>query len=95
MVINTMGWVDGLGYDLLLHSIRTLKADSVIVVGQDRLHSQLRNELRSGASTFDFESTHVSSTLQKDIRGFVASFESVRNRQYDAMNKFAPVQLNW
>ena len=49
MVINTMGWVDGLGYDLLLHSIKTLKADSVIVVGQDRLHSQLRNELRSGS----------------------------------------------
>ena len=25
MVINTMGWVEGLGYDLLLHSIQTLK----------------------------------------------------------------------
>lgn len=50
MVINTMGWIDNLGYDLLLHSIKTLKADVVIVVGQDRLHSQLRNELRSGES---------------------------------------------
>ena len=47
MVINTMGWVDNLGYDLLLHSIKALKADVVIVVGQDRLHSQLRSELRS------------------------------------------------
>lgn len=46
MVVNTMGWVDNLGYDLLLHSIQALKADVVIVVGQDRLHSQLRNELR-------------------------------------------------
>lgn len=46
MVINTMGWVDNLGYDLLLHSIKALKADVVIVVGQDRLHSQLRSELR-------------------------------------------------
>ena len=25
MVINTMGWIEGLGYDLLLHSIQTLK----------------------------------------------------------------------
>ena len=25
MVINTLGWVDGLGYELLLHSIRALK----------------------------------------------------------------------
>ena len=46
MVINTMGWVDGLGYDLLLHSMKALKADVVLVIGQDRLHSQLRNELR-------------------------------------------------
>lgn len=47
MLVNTMGWVDGLGYELLLHSIQALKADVVLVVGQDRLHSQLRNELRS------------------------------------------------
>lgn len=46
MVINTMGWVEGLGYELLLHSIKALKADVVLVVGQDRLHSQLRNDLR-------------------------------------------------
>ena len=46
MIINTMGWVDGLGYDPLLHSIQTLKATVVLVVGQERLYSQLRNELR-------------------------------------------------
>lgn len=56
MIINTMGWVDGLGYELLIHSIKTLKADSVIVVGQDRLHSQLRNELRSEDSTIQSSS---------------------------------------
>jgi len=46
MVINTMGWVEGMGYSLLRHSIDVLKADVVLVVGQDRLHSQLRNDLR-------------------------------------------------
>lgn len=46
MVINTMGWVDVLGYELLLHSIATLRADVVLVVGQDRLYSQLSSELR-------------------------------------------------
>ena len=25
MVINTMGWIEGLGYELLLHSIQALK----------------------------------------------------------------------
>lgn len=46
MVINTMGWVDGLGYELLLHAVAALRADVVLVVGQDRLYSQLSSELR-------------------------------------------------
>ena len=46
MVVNTMGWVDGLGYELLLHAIGALRADVVLVVGQDRLFSQLSAELR-------------------------------------------------
>ncbi len=46
MVVNTMGWVDGLGYELLLHAIAALRADVVLVVGQDRLFSQLSSELR-------------------------------------------------
>lgn len=46
MVINTMGWIEDLGYELLLHSINTLKADVVLVVSQDRLYNQLRNHLR-------------------------------------------------
>lgn len=45
IVVNTMGWVEGLGYDLLLHAIRALKINTVIVVGQDRLHSQLKRSL--------------------------------------------------
>ena len=45
-VINTMGWVEGLGYDLLLGAIDALKADVVLVVGQERLYNQLLNYLR-------------------------------------------------
>jgi polyribonucleotide 5'-hydroxyl-kinase len=46
MVINTMGWIEDLGYDLLLHSIDTLKANVVLVVGQDRLYNQLGKHLK-------------------------------------------------
>ena len=46
MIINTMGWIDGLGYQLLLHSIKALKVDVIMVVGQDRLHNQLKSEFR-------------------------------------------------
>ncbi|KAI3830998.1 hypothetical protein MKX03_019232 [Papaver bracteatum] len=46
MVINTMGWVEGLGYELLLHSIDTLNANVVLVIGQDKLCSMLKDVLR-------------------------------------------------
>ncbi|XP_057422871.1 protein CLP1 homolog [Lotus japonicus] len=46
MVINTMGWIEGLGYELLLHSIRTFKANVVLVLGQEKLCSMLKNELK-------------------------------------------------
>lgn len=46
MVINSMGWVEDLGYELLRHTITTLRADVVLVVGDDRLYSRLSAELR-------------------------------------------------
>lgn len=51
MIVNSMGWVEGLGYDLLLHSIETLKINTVLVIGQDRLHSQMNRSLSSKGIT--------------------------------------------
>lgn len=47
MVVNTMGWVEGIGYELLLHAIDTFKADVVLVIGQDKLCSVLKDALKS------------------------------------------------
>ncbi|WVY92504.1 hypothetical protein V8G54_031592 [Vigna mungo] len=47
MVINTMGWIEGVGYDLLLHAIRTFKANVVLVLGQEKLCSMLKDVLKS------------------------------------------------
>lgn len=41
LVINTAGWVDGPGYDSLLQQIDAFRADVLVVIGDDRLHSQL------------------------------------------------------
>lgn len=46
MMINSMGWIDGLGYELILHSLKTFRVDIVLVIGQDRLYSQLSNLFR-------------------------------------------------
>ncbi|GLT36128.1 hypothetical protein SLA2020_105300 [Shorea laevis] len=43
MVINTMGWIEGTGYELLLHAIDTFKANVVLVLGQEKLFSMLRS----------------------------------------------------
>ncbi|ETI35332.1 hypothetical protein F441_18199 [Phytophthora nicotianae CJ01A1] len=44
-VINTCGWVDGAGFDLLVHAIKDFDVDVVLVIGQDRLYSRLQSAL--------------------------------------------------
>jgi len=41
LIVNTCGWVDGLGFDLLLYSIDTLMVDTVLVIDHERLFSDL------------------------------------------------------
>ncbi|KAJ9135189.1 hypothetical protein P3X46_032398 [Hevea brasiliensis] len=47
MVINTMGWIEGVGYELILHAIDTFNANVVLVLGQEKLFSMLRDVLRN------------------------------------------------
>ena len=44
-IINTCGWVDGEGYNLLVSSIRAFRADVVIVLSDERLSSMLESEV--------------------------------------------------
>ncbi|KAJ8558657.1 hypothetical protein ON010_g8792 [Phytophthora cinnamomi] len=44
-VVNTCGWVDGMGFDLLVQAIRDFDVDVVLVIGQDRLYSRLQSTL--------------------------------------------------
>ncbi|XP_057982758.1 protein CLP1 homolog isoform X2 [Malania oleifera] len=47
MVINTMGWIEGVGYELLLHAIETFSANVVLVLGQEKLCSMLKDVLKN------------------------------------------------
>ncbi|XP_059641405.1 protein CLP1 homolog isoform X1 [Cornus florida] len=47
MVINTMGWIEGVGYELLLHAIDTFNATVVLVLGQEKLCSMLKDVLKN------------------------------------------------
>ncbi|KAL4449416.1 hypothetical protein ABPG77_007060 [Micractinium sp. CCAP 211/92] len=41
-----MGWIVELGYELLKHTVQAIKCDVVLVVGDERLYSQLSMELK-------------------------------------------------
>lgn len=47
MVINTMGWIEGVGYELILHAIDTFNANVVLVSGQEKLCSMLKDVLKN------------------------------------------------
>ncbi|KAI8007040.1 hypothetical protein LOK49_LG07G02875 [Camellia lanceoleosa] len=47
MVINTMEWIEGLGYKLLLRAIDTFNVNVVLVLGQEKLCSMLKDVLKS------------------------------------------------
>ncbi|CAN8260441.1 unnamed protein product [Cochlearia groenlandica] len=59
MVINTMGWIEGIGYELLLHAIDTFNASVVLVLGQEKLFSMLKDVLKS-KSNVDVVKLHKS-----------------------------------
>lgn len=46
MVINSMGWVEDLGYELLKHTATTMGVTVVAVVGDERLYSRLKSDLK-------------------------------------------------
>lgn len=46
LVVNSMGWIVELGYELLKQTVQALKCDVVLVVGDERLYSQLSMELK-------------------------------------------------
>lgn len=41
-IINTCGWVDGEGYDVLVRAANIFKVDVILVLGHERLYSQLK-----------------------------------------------------
>jgi polyribonucleotide 5'-hydroxyl-kinase len=59
IIVNGCGWIDDEGYKIMLHTVKALKINVVLVMGHDRLYSMLNshyNKLRD-AEDVDMEST--------------------------------------
>ena len=50
IIVNTCGWIDGPGYDVILHCIQTLSIDVVLVMSHDRLYSSLLSSVAEGVT---------------------------------------------
>ncbi|KAK1298731.1 hypothetical protein QJS10_CPB14g01393 [Acorus calamus] len=82
MVINTMGWVEGLGYELILHTIDTFNADVVLVLGQEKLCSMLKNDVLKKKSNVDIVKLHKSGGVVPRNTKFRQKARSFRIREY-------------
>ncbi|KAK8942083.1 hypothetical protein KSP40_PGU000608 [Platanthera guangdongensis] len=58
MVINTMGWVDSLGYELLLQAINLFNANVVLVLGQE-YYNGIKNNLSPYSFSVNFGDINV------------------------------------
>jgi polyribonucleotide 5'-hydroxyl-kinase len=46
IIVNTSGWIEGKGYEYILHVMEALRINVVLVVGHDRLYSMLGTLLK-------------------------------------------------
>ena len=73
IIVNTYGWIEDLGYDLLLHAIEALRINVVLVLGHDRLYSMLTthyapSSTKSTVTETQFESVTKLSLNPKIIK---------------------------
>ncbi|EQC29073.1 hypothetical protein SDRG_13229 [Saprolegnia diclina VS20] len=52
-VINTCGWVDDLGYQLLLHAVRAFAVDILVVLGSHSVYDQLLQDAPPSTTLFN------------------------------------------
>lgn len=51
IIVNTNGWIQDEGYNLLLHTVSALRINIVLVMGHDRLYSMMKNNLKKTNAT--------------------------------------------
>ncbi|KAL5582386.1 hypothetical protein UlMin_014828 [Ulmus minor] len=82
MVINTMGWIEGVGYELLLHAIDTFNANVVLVLGKEKLWSMLRDVLRNKQPNVDVVKLKRSGGVVSRSSKYRQKTRSYRIREY-------------
>jgi len=70
IIVNGFGWIDDEGYKLMLHTVKALRINVVLVMGHDRLYSMLNshyNKLRESEDV-DMEASSMEMIIPKVIK---------------------------
>jgi polyribonucleotide 5'-hydroxyl-kinase len=81
MVINTMGWIEGVGYELLKDAIQTFNATVVLVLGQEKLCSMLKDILKDKPNVDVVKLQRSGGVVSRNLK-FRQKSRSVRIREY-------------
>jgi len=68
LVINTCGWVDGLGYQLLLDAIDAMKVDYVAVIDHERLYNDLTQAYSSSSNIHVLKLVKSGGVVTRDVQ---------------------------
>jgi len=67
-IINTCGWVEGEGFNILMDAIQKFKADVVLVMGQDLLLNRLKKVLPETINVIKLPVSGGASTRSREFR---------------------------
>ena len=91
-VMNTCGWVDGLGYKLILNLVAIFKINVILVVGHERLFNDLKMEsavIHTGISVIKLSKSEGVVVRDADYRKVLRQ-ANIHQYFYGAHNDLAP-----
>lgn len=47
VIINTCGFTEGIGYQAIVHAVHAFQVDTILVLGDERLHSELQRDFQN------------------------------------------------
>jgi len=81
-IVNTCGWVEKLGYDLLKHAARSLQIDHILVMGDDKLSSSFKRDFESSSSPVNVTTLRKSGGVVIRSKDFRSKTRMRRTKEY-------------
>ena len=84
LIINTCGWIDATGYDVLLHCIEAFAIDVILVMGHDKLFSKITADAAEHISVVKLpKSGGVVERVRFYVTSFISSWFSILSQTLD------------